>query len=127
MGSFCTPAIATGYPRWRRPDELKMPHAHRPQHGLADTGEYVDAFGHKVSVDAAGNPVAGRAPNRSDEASEKGSGFGFITFDPVKKTYAIDSLRFLIDATAGKASNPFPGWPVTIHKAENRGQNQLER
>jgi len=36
--SFCTPAIAAGYPRWWRPDELAMPHANRPQHGLPDTG-----------------------------------------------------------------------------------------
>jgi len=126
MWSFCTPAIAAGYPRWWRPDELKMPHAHRPQHGLADTGEYVDAFGNKVYVYAVGNPVVGKAPHRYDKAHEKGSGFGFITFDPVKKTYVIDSFRFLIDPTDGRASNQFPGWPVTIHQAENRGENKLE-
>jgi alkaline phosphatase D len=126
MWSFCTPAIAAGYPRWWRPDELKIPHANRPKHGLADTGEYVDAFGNKVYVYAVGNPAVGKAPNRYDKAHEKGSGFGFITFDPVKKTYAIDSFRFLIDPTDGKASNQFPGWPVTLHQSENRGQNRLE-
>ena len=126
MWSFCTPAIAAGYPRWWRPDELKMPHANRPKHGLSDTGEYVDAFGNKVYVYAVGNPAVGKAPNRYDKAHEKGSGFGFISFDPVKKIYAIDSFRFLIDATDGKASNQFPGWPVTIHQAENRGENRLE-
>ena len=29
--SFCTPAIAAGYPRWWRPDEVGMPHENRPQ------------------------------------------------------------------------------------------------
>ncbi|HBE97047.1 MAG TPA: hypothetical protein DDW68_07725 [Verrucomicrobiales bacterium] len=24
-----------------------------------------------------------------------------------------------------KASNQFPGWPVTIHQSENRGENKL--
>ena len=48
-----------------------------------------------------GNPEVGKAPNRYDRAHEKGSGFGFITFDPVRKTYALDSYRFLIDATDG--------------------------
>ena len=126
MWSFCTPAIAVGYPRWWRPDELKMPHANRPKHGLANTGEFLDGFGNKVYVYAVGNPEVGKAPNRYDRAHEKGSGFGFVTFDPVKKTYAIESFRFLIDPADGKASNQFPGWPVTLQQSENRGQNQLQ-
>jgi hypothetical protein len=123
--SFCTPAISAGYPRWWRPDELKIAHQHRPKHGLADTGEFLDGFGNKVYVYAVGNPVVGRAPNRYDKAHEKGSGFGFITFDTEKKTYFIESFRFLIDATDGKPANQFPGWPVTIQQKENRGENVL--
>lgn len=124
--SFCTPAIAAGYPRWWRPDELKIPHTHRPKHGHPDTGEYVEGLGNKAYVYAVGNPVVGQAPNRYDKAHEKASGFGFITFDTEKKTYFIESFRFLIDATDGKASNQFPGWPVTLHQMENRGENRLE-
>lgn len=123
--SFCTPAISAGYPRWWRPDELKMPHTNRPKHGLPDTGEFIEGLGNKAYVYAVGNPVVGQAPNRYDKAHEKGSGFGFITFDTEKKTYFIESFRFLIDATDGKASNQFPGWPVTIQQAENRGENVL--
>jgi hypothetical protein len=126
MWSFCTPAIAAGYPRWWRPDDVGMPHAKRPKHGLANTGEFLDGFGNKVYVYAVGNPAVGKAANRYDKAHEKGSGFGLITFDPVKKTYAIDSFRFLIDPADGKASNQFPGWPVTIHQAENRGENRID-
>lgn len=126
LWSFCTPAIAAGYPRWWRPDDVGMPHANRPRHGLANTGEFLDGFGNKVYVYAVGNPAVGKAPNRYDRAHEKGSGFGFITFDPEKKTYAIDSYRFLVDPADGKASNQFPGWPVTIHQAENRGVNRLQ-
>lgn len=124
--SFCTPAIAAGYPRWWRPDELKMPHANRPAHGLPDTGEYVEGLGNKAYVYAVGNPLVGQAPNRYDKAHEKGSGFGFIRFDTDKLTYHIESFRFLIDATDGKASNQFPGWPVTIQQKENRGENVLK-
>jgi len=123
--SFCTPAIAAGYPRWWRPDELKMPHENRPKHGLADTGEYVDGLGNKTYVYAVGNPRVGKAPNRYDKAHEKGSGFGFVTFDTEKRTYFIESFRFLVDATDGKPTNQFPGWPVTIHQKENRGENIL--
>ncbi len=123
--SFCTPAIAAGYPRWWRPDDLGMPHENRPQHALANTGEFLDGFGNKVYVYAVGNPLVGKAPNRYDRAHEKGSGFGFVTFDTEKKTYFIESFRFLIDPTDGKASNQFPGWPVTIQQAENRGENHI--
>jgi hypothetical protein len=123
--AFCTPAIAAGYPRWWRPDEIGIAHANRPKHSLPHTGEYVDGFGNKVYVYAVGNPVVGKAPNRYEKAHEKGSGFGFVTFDTAKKTYTIESFRFLIDAADGKPSNQFPGWPVTIQQAENRGKNVL--
>ena len=126
MWSFCTPAIAAGYQRWWRPDEVKILHAKRPKHGQSNTGEFIDAFGNKVYVYAVGNPEVAKAPNRYDRAHEKGSGFGFITFDTVGKTYTVESFRFLIDATDGKASNQFPGWPVIIHQAENRGENRLQ-
>ncbi|MEP4078115.1 alkaline phosphatase D family protein [Haloferula sp.] len=124
--SFCTPAISAGYPRWWRPDEVDMPHENRPKHGNEHTGEYLDGFGNKAYVYAVGNPVVGKAPNRYNKAHEKGSGFGFITFDTVKKTYFLECFRFNIDATDGKASNQFPGWPVTIQQKENRGENVLE-
>lgn len=124
--SFCTPAIAAGYPRWWRPDDLKMPHTNRPKHGLPDTGEYTEGLGNKAYVYAVGNPQIGKAPNRYDKAHEKASGFGFITFDTDKLTYHIESYRFLIDATDGKPGNQFPGWPVTIHQRENRGENLLQ-
>lgn len=123
--SFCTPAIAVGYPRWWRPDELKVPHENRPKHGLANTGEYVDSFGNRVYVFAVGNPEVGTAPNRYQKAHQKGSGFGLVTIDTKAKTYYIECFRFLIDATDGKPDNQFPGWPVTLHQSENRGENQI--
>ena len=82
-------------------------------------------FGNSVYVYAVGNPVVGKAPNRYDKAHEKGSGFGFVTFDTEAKTYHIESFKFLIDATNGKADNQYPGWPVTIQQAENRGENVI--
>jgi hypothetical protein len=123
--SFCPPAIAVGYPRWWRADELKIPYKNRPKHALPDTGEYLDGLGNKAYVYAVGNPVVGKAPNRYDKAEEKGSGFGFVTFDTEKKTYAIDSYRFLVDVLDGKPTNQYPGWPVTIHQQENKGVNVL--
>jgi len=123
--SFCTPAIAAGYPRWWRPDELGMAHQNRPKHDLADTGEFMDSFGNKVYVYAVGNPEVGTERNRYEKAHQKGSGFGLVTIDSEAKTYNLDSFRFLIDATNGDGANQFPGWPVTIHQSENIGQNRI--
>jgi hypothetical protein len=123
--SFCTPAIAVGYPRWWRPDDLGMPHANRPRHGLPDTGEYLDGFGNEFYVYAVGNPIEPVAKNRYEKAHEKASGFGLITIDTEAKTYLCESFRFLVDATNGKPENQFPGWPVTIHQEENAGANRL--
>ena len=103
-----------------------MPHANRPEHGNDNTGEYLDSFGNRVYVYAVGNPEVGKDPNRYKKAHEKASGFGFVTFDTKAKTYKVESFRFLIDATDGAASNQFPGWPVTIQQAENRGENQIK-
>lgn len=123
--SFCTPAISAGYPRWWRPDELGMEHKNRPEHGLPNTGEYIDGFGNKVYVYAVGNPEPASEKNRYDLAHQKGSGFGLVLIDPKAKTYTLHSYRFLVDATDGKASNEFPGWPVTIHQQENGGIKKI--
>lgn len=123
--SFCTPAIGAGYPRWWRPDELGIPHENRPAHGLANTGEYLDGFGNKGYVYAVGNPEVGTEKNRYDKAHQKGSGFGMVTVDIEAKTYRLESFKFLVDATDGNPENQYPGWPVTIHQAENKGENRI--
>ena len=116
--SFCTP-------RWWRPDESDMPHKSRPKHGLANTGEFLDGFGNKVYVYAVGNPEVASKRNRYERAHQKGSGFAIVTVDGEKKTYHLESFRFLIDASDGKPENQFSGWPVTIHQEENGGDNRL--
>jgi hypothetical protein len=123
--SFCTPAIAVGYPRWWRADEVGIPHENRPAHGLADTGEFIDSFGNYVYVYAVGNPELPGEGTRYERAHRKGSGFGLVTIDTEAKTYHIESFRFLVDATDGNPSNQFPGWPVTIRQEENAGENVI--
>ena len=76
-------------------------------------------------VYAVGNPEVGKKKNRYELAHQKGSGFGVVTIDTKGKTYTLDAFRFLVDATDGKAENQFPGWPLTIHQAENRGENVI--
>ncbi|MFT5524306.1 MAG: alkaline phosphatase D [Mariniblastus sp.] len=124
--SFCTPAISAGYPRWWLPDESGMTHENRPKHGLPNTGEFVDGFGNLVYVYAVGNPEVGTKKNRYELAHQKGSGLGMVTINTQAKTYYLEAFRFLVDATDGKKSNQFPGWPVTIHQQENAGENLIQ-
>ena len=123
--SFCTPAIAAGYPRWWRPDDIGMKHENRPKHGLPNTGEFIDGLGNKVYVYAVGNPEVGKEKNRYALAHQKASGFGMITIDQKQKTYHLESFKFLIDPTDGKKSNQYPGWPVTLHQKEMGGDNVI--
>ncbi|MAT10826.1 MAG: twin-arginine translocation pathway signal [Rhodopirellula sp.] len=123
--SFCTPAIAAGYPRWWRPDDLNIVPHNRPQHGLANTGEYVDGFGNMAYVYAAGNPEVGTKRPRYERAHQKGSGFGFVIIDTVNKTYEIHAYKFAVNVLDNDPGNEFPGWPITIQRAENKGKNKL--
>lgn len=128
--AFCTPAITVGYQRWWRPDELdNMSHANRPAHGLPNTGEYTDGLGNKAYLYAIANPVKDYRQgggDRYDLAHRKASGFGLVTVDTEAKTYTLDCFRFLCDATDGKKDNQFPGWPLTIHQTENKGENRVK-
>lgn len=128
--AFCTPAISVGYQRWWRPDELdNMPQTNRPAHRLPNTGEYLDGLGNKAYVYAIANPGKNfreGGGNRYDLAHRKNSGFGLVTIDTNAKTYKLECFKFLIDATDGKPDNQYPGWPLTIHQAENKGENRIK-
>ncbi|NLS14200.1 twin-arginine translocation pathway signal [Vibrio sp. SM6] len=123
--AFCVPAIGAGWQRFWFPETVGLPVTNKPRHGLANTGEYMDAFGTKNYVYAVANPVAGVSKNRYVKAQEKGSGFGFITFDTLNKTYQCTAYRFLADVTNNKANNIYPGWPLTIYQHENMGINRI--
>jgi alkaline phosphatase D len=123
--SFCAPAIAVGYPRWWRPDELGLPHDNRPRHGLPNTGEYLDGFGNRIYVYAIGNPEVGTERDRYRLAHQKGSGFAMVTMDTEAKTYKLEAFRFLVDATDGNPANQFPGWPLTLHQNDNGVENRV--
>jgi hypothetical protein len=123
---FVTPAIAVGYSRWFRPDELGIPVKNRPGHGFPDTGEYQDAFGNLNYVYAIGNPVNfTQIDNRFELAQIKGSGYGMIIFDREERTIKMESWHFLADLSAPKPEDQFPGWPLTISQFDNYGRKPV--
>lgn len=117
--AFCTPAIAVGWQRWWRPDDVGLVYSNRPEHGRPHTGEYLDSFGNKNYVYAVGNPEVSQSSHRYAIAHEKSSGFGFIRFDTENKTYTMEAYKFMVDVGDGNQNNQFDGWPLTIHQADN--------
>jgi hypothetical protein len=121
---FITPAIAVGYSRWFRPDELEIPRLDRPEHGFPNTGKYKDAFGNLNYVYAIGNPGNfSVVSHRYELAQVKSSGFGMILFDQEKREITMESWRFLADATIPKPDDQHPGWPLTISQFDNYGRD----
>jgi alkaline phosphatase D len=120
---FVTPAIAVGYSRWFRPDELGIPVRNRPEHGFPNTGEYIDAFGNLNYVYAIGNPNKFEGiQDRYKYHREKTSGFGFVTFDQQTRNITIESWRFIADVINPGKDDQHPGWPLTINQMDNYGR-----
>ena len=123
--SFCTPAIAVGYQRWFLPDLMGFSVNGRPEHGLANTGNYEDAFGNLNYVYAVGNPPPSNlSVRRYDLADEKASGFGIVRFDPSDRSIKIESYRFRFNEDYPDG-NQFPGFPVTISQFDNYGRGAV--
>jgi alkaline phosphatase D len=122
--SFCTPAIAVGYQRWFRPDELGVPATDRPEHGYPNTGKYTDAFGNKNFVYAIGNPgtITSDRESRYNQALLRSSGFGLVTFNQTERTIKIDAWRFKADVeNPNPVRDQFSGWPFQISQFDNLG------
>ncbi len=123
---YVTPAIATGYPRWFRPDDLGIPAMNRPAHGLPNTGQYEDAFGNRNYVYAIGNPGNfTNVPERYQLAQDKTSGFGMIIFNQEDREITMESWRFLANVLNPGADCQHPGWPLTICQFDNDGREAV--
>ncbi|MEZ6066984.1 MAG: alkaline phosphatase D family protein [Planctomycetaceae bacterium] len=124
--SFCVPSIAAGYPRSWRPDAEGRAVQNRPTYEptgeqLADTGEYFDGFGNRMSVYAIGNPERENRKPVLELLHDKSSGYGLVKFHKPTQTIEINCYRLLIDADNLQPGDQFPGWPRTIRQQDNAG------
>lgn len=124
---FCTPAIANYYERRFQPERLGWPISERPEHGLPNTGKYLDGFGNPTYVYAIGNPVDDtRDDNRYMRAQKRSSGFGVIRFDQPARKIDVSCYRFLADTDhLDEAEAQFPGWPLTLSQQQMNGLERL--
>lgn len=120
--SFCVPSIAAGYPRSWRPDDEGRPVQNRPEPGLPNTGEYLDAFGNHMTVHAIGNPERENRRPVLELLHDKASGYALAHFNKTDQTITMECFKLLFDADDVKPEDQFPGWPKTIHMTENDGR-----
>jgi hypothetical protein len=124
--AYCTPAIAVGYSRWFRPDELNIPVMNRPTHGNSNTGEYTDAFGNKNYVYAIGNPGNfASIKDRYEYQHAKTAGMGFLLFDKETRNITMESWRFNSDVLKPDVDSQHQGWPFTINQMDNYGRKPV--
>lgn len=123
---FCPPGISVGWPRWWLADEVdEIDIESRPDHGLPNTGQFLDPFGHPTYLRAVGNPTALDGVNRYDRAHVKASGFGVLRLDTEARTIRMEAYRFLADVGNSEVDSQLPGWPATIDQLDNYGKARV--
>lgn len=112
--AFAGPTVNNLYPRWFEPS---TPGANRPPGAPETLGDFIDSFGHPMTVRAVANPKLRFRPFVLDNERDKSSGLGILRFDKVKRTISIECWPYLADVT--KPGTQFPGWPQTIGQHDN--------
>ncbi|MCP4645674.1 MAG: hypothetical protein GY851_34835 [bacterium] len=125
--SFVTPAGATGYQRWWRPDDVGIERLSGGRHdGRANTGIYRDGFGNLIDVLAIGNPPPSPkdARSREEQGMMKSAGWGLVVIDKPAGTVRTEAWRVRRGLNVAENARPddqFPGWPMTFAADESFG------
>jgi hypothetical protein len=122
--SICTPAISNIWPRrWWPP--TAAPNA---LPGTRNTGDYLDAFGNRMTVFAAANPAQYPGPGSRD-LRYRVTGYTILKCNrSTRKTTIAEWPRWSDPSAPG--AKPYNGWPITIDQMDNGlwgAQWQLDR
>jgi len=104
--SFCVPSIVNYYNRWWWP---LMPGKNRKSGSQEMTGEFLDGFENKITMEAYANPAPGNF---------RAAGHGIIRFHKKTRKITIECWPRYSDVTDPGAKQ-FPGWPVVIDQEDN--------
>jgi hypothetical protein len=111
--AVCTPAISNIWPRrWWPPNSApnELP-------GKRNTGDYLDAFGNRLSVFAVANPA--RYPGPGLEGLRfRVTGYTVLTCNRATRKITIAEWPRWIDPSQPGA-RPYDGWPITIDQIDN--------
>jgi phosphodiesterase/alkaline phosphatase D-like protein len=114
--AFAGPAVNVGYPRWWEPTEKV--NGRRPGQGL--TGDFIDHFGHPMTVLAVKNGAHQPPKETMENLREKTSGFGLVKFDKKQRTITCECWPF--DSVGGPQ---FDTWPVTSTVRDQYGRKAV--
>src|SRR5690606_6596353 len=91
----------------------------RPSGAPEELGDFVDSFGHPMTVLACANPPLERRPGVLDAETDKSAGFGLVRFNKAERTITVECWPLLADPA--EPGSQFPGWPVTLSQLDNGG------
>lgn len=107
--AFAGPAVNVTYPRWWEPAEAGK----NRQPGAPEiTGEFIDHFGHPLTVLAVANGKKEPAKTIPESLVDKASGLGIVRLDKANRTVTFECWP--LGADVSKPNTQFPGWPVTV-------------
>ena len=112
--SFCTPAIANYWLRWWDP---KKPGNNKDKNAPYYTGEFLDGFKNKITVEAVANPSAEEI-KEGGKLSTRVAGFGVIKYNKPNRTITFECWPRNIDVT-NPNHKQYDGWPITISQFDN--------
>jgi hypothetical protein len=115
--AFAGPAVNVGYPRWWEP---LVPGKNRAPGAPENTGDFLDHFGHPLTVLAVANGAVQPRRTVLEMLHDRASGIGLVRFDKVRRTVTFECWPFLADPM--QPGTQFPGWPVTVRQLDNDGR-----
>lgn len=114
--AFAGPALNNIWPRrfWPATDIAR----HTPENP-AYTGDHVDGFGNKITVQAVANPYqTGMEPKI---IHDRATGYGLVTFNKNNRTIKTECWPRYVDVSVNR-DQQFTGWPMMISQADNFGK-----
>jgi alkaline phosphatase D len=112
VGALAGPAVNSVYPRWFEPREAGQ---NRPAGAPENTGDFIDHFGHPLTVLAVANPKLKFRSPVLEAQQDKACGIALVRFDKPKRSITVECWPILADPM--QPGTQFPGWPVTIEPA----------
>ncbi len=108
VAALAGPAVNSVYPRWFEPQRT----GRASNTASADvTGDFLDHFGHPLTVLAVANPKREFAGSVLEIEGDKACGLAVVRFDKPRRRVTVECWPLLADP---RSDAQFPGWPVSI-------------
>ncbi|WP_241664806.1 alkaline phosphatase D family protein [Seonamhaeicola maritimus] len=113
--SFAVPAVANFWVRWWDP---ATPGKNRKKGAPYYTGEFLDGFNNKITVEAIANPNFKKDMESGDRLNTRAAGYGIIRYNKPNRQVTFECWGRNIDMN-DPSSRQYPGWPVTVSQEDN--------